>query len=259
MEWEKIDGGTARNAAQLRMQLAQMTVASQLLERCAWDEASRGYLAAMNQGICRMLRIVGRMELCERLGGEQPVLAAAPTDLGALTSKLGERMEGLLERAGVTLSVSCPEHLPARADEPLVRQLLLELVANAAQAGSRVELTLKQDGDSAVFTVEDSGPGVPPEQLPLLFGGDGTLPDWRQGGNGIAIARRIAALHGGRLVPVCQAGRGLTVTVSLPLNQGGGGSLRSPAAAWDRGGFDEAVVGLSHLLPAGVFAPGEYE
>lgn len=259
MEWEKIDDSAARNAAQLRIQLAQMTAASQLLERCAWDEASRGYLAAMNQGICRMLRIVGRMELCARLGADQPALEIAPADLGALTAELGERMEGLLKRAGVALSVAGPERLPARVDGALVRQLLLELVANGAKAGGQVKLTLKRDGDNAVFTVEDNGPGVPPEQIPLLFGGDETLPEWQKTGSGIAIARRIAALHGGRLVPVCAAGRGLVVMASLPLNQGGGDSLRSPGAAWDRGGFDEAVVGLSHLLPPGVFAPGEYE
>lgn len=259
MEWEKIDDSAARNAAQLRIQLAQMTAASQLLERCAWDEASRGYLAAMNQGICRMLRIVGRMELCERLSGERPALETVPTDLGTLTAELGERMEGLLKRAGVVLSVTGPEHLPARADEALMCQLLLELVANGARAGKQVKLTLKRDGDSAVFTVEDNGPGVPAEQVPLLFGGDEALPDWQKKGSGIAIARRIAALHGGRLVPVCQAGRGLVVMVSIPLDQEGDVSLRSPGVAWDRGGFDEAVVGLSHLLPAGVFAPGEYE
>ena len=121
-------------------------------------------------------------------------------------------------------------------------------------------LTLKRDGDSAVFTVEDNGPGVSSEKLPFLFDSGGSeLPDWRRGGNGIAIARRIAALHGGRLVPVCAAGRGLSVTASIPLNRGGDGALQCPAVEWDRGGFDDAVVGLSHLLPVGVFAPGEYE
>lgn len=252
--------GTARQAAELRIQLAQMTVASQMLERCAFDEKSKGYLAAMNQGICRMLRLVGRMELCERLSGESPAVKLEPTDLGELTADLGARMEGLLERAGVELRVSAPESLPARVDGELIRQLLLELVANAARAGKRVTLTLKRDKDGAVFTVADNGPGVPAEKLPFLFDSQGEdLPDWRRGGCGIAIARRIAALHGGRLAPLCEAGRGLVVAVSIPLNRGGGGELRCPRVKWDRGGFDEAVVGLSHLLPAGVFAPGEYE
>ena len=258
MEWEKINGNAARNAAQLRIQLAQMTAASQLLERCAWDEGSRGYLAAVRQGICRMLRIVGRMELCVRLEGE---ISPAPLDLAALTRTLGERMEGLLERAGVKLSVDCPERLPARADGTLVRQLLLEVVANGARAGKTVRLTLKRDGDSAVFTVEDDGPGLPPDRAAALFGGpdEEKVPDWQQGGIGIALSRRIAALHGGRLFPVCEPGRGLRVLASFPLNQRAGNEFREPQAAFDPGGFDEAVVGLSHLLPAGVFAPGEYE
>ena len=260
MAQEDLEQGIRRTAAELRLQLAQMTAASQLLERSAIDEKSRGCLAAMNQGICRMLRLVGRMELSDRLGGEAPVVKLAPVDLGALTSDLGARMEGLLERAGVKLTVRGPEHLPARADAELIRQLLLELVANGARAGKSVTLTLKRDGDSAVFTVEDDGPGVSGEKLPFLFdSGAQELPDWRRGGSGIAIARRIAALHAGRLAAVCTPGRGLSVTSSIPLNWGGDDPLRCPTVEWDRGGFDDAVVGLSHLLPAGVFAPGEYE
>ena len=260
MAEEKLEQGIQRAAAELRLQLAQMTAASQLLERSAVDKTSAGCLAAMNQGICRMLRIVGRMELSGRLGGEAPPVKLSPTDLGELTAELGGRMEGLLARAGVTLTVKGPERLPARADGELVRQLLLELVANAAKAGRSVTLTLKQDGENAVFTVEDDGPGVSPEKLPFLFdNGAQELPDWKRGGNGIAIARRIAVLHGGRLAAVCAPGRGLSVTASIPLNRGGGDALRCPSVEWDRGGFDEAVVGLSHLLPAGVFAPGEYE
>ena len=260
MAEEKIEQGIRRTAAELRVQLAQMTAASQLLEQSRLDERSAGCLAAMNQGICRMLRIVGRMELSDRLSDEAPAVNFAPVDLGALTADLGERMEGLLERAGVKLTVSGPEYLAARTDGELIRQLLLELVANAAKAGTKVALTLRQDGDNAVFTVEDNGPGISPGKLPFLFdSGAQELPDWKQGGVGIAIARRIAALHGGRLAAVCAAGRGLAVTASIPLNRGGDNALRGPAAEWDRGGFDEAVVGLSHLLPAGVFAPGEYE
>lgn len=259
MDRNGLEKGAAKTAAELRVQLAQMTAASQQLERRVWDEKSRGYLAIMNQGICRMLRLVGRMELSGKLSAEAPDVRPEAEDLGGLTAKLGARMEGLLVRAGVKLTVKGPEYLLARVDEGLIRQMLLELVANAAKAGSQVTLTLKQDGDNAVFTVEDNGPGVDAEKVPFLFDSTGEkAPDWRRGGNGIAIARRIAALHGGRLVPLCQAGRGLVVTVSIPLNRGGK-DLREPRKKPDPGGFVDAMVGLSHLLPAGVFAPEEYE
>ena len=267
MGQESLGKGAARAAADLRGPLAQISMAGQWLERYAGeDEKCRKYLAMMNQGISRMLRIVDRMELSDRLGREKPELNLAPTDLSRLTADLGAQMESLLERAGVGLTVQTPEYLLARVEGTLIRQLLLELVANGAggpngaRAGGRVSLTLKRDGDNAVFTVEDDGPGLPPEKLPFLFNSDGEgLPEWRQGGNGVALAHRIAVLHGGRLAPVCEAGRGLMVVVSIPLNQGEGGTLRESRAEADRGGFGEARVGLSHLLPPEVFAPGEYE
>ena len=143
MEQDGFDRGTARTAAELRMQLAQMTAASQMLERNARDEKSRGYLAALNQSICRMLRIVGRMELTARLTEQQePQPELAPADLGELVSGLGGQLAGLLEHIGVRLSVRAPAHLAAQADSGLIRQMLLELVANAAREGDRVELAL---------------------------------------------------------------------------------------------------------------------
>lgn len=256
MDGRELDRGAARTAAELRMQLAQMTAASQLLERTARDEKSRGYLAAMNQGICRMLRIVGRLELSQRLAAEEPRLERAPADLGGLVRELGERMAGLLECAGVELEVRAPEGLSAWVDEELVRQMLMELAANAARAGRRVSLTLERLGENAVFTVEDDGPGVEPERLRCLFdSGAQAVPDWRQGGVGVAIARRAAQLHGGTVVAGCAPGRGLRAVASIPLGEPGEGLLREPGAAWDRGGFGDELVALSHLLPPEVFVP----
>lgn len=267
MERENLKKSVVKTTMALRGPLAKMTLASERLEQCGWDEKGKGCIAVMNQGICQMLRIVGRMELSDRLDGEKPELKLASINLGGLTNDLGARMEGLLERAGVKLIVNSPELLLGQADKGLIQQLLLELVANGAKAvkeaegskeGKWVSLTLKRDGDNAVFTVEDNGPGVPPEKLPYLFASEKEeVPDWQQGGNGIAVARRIAGLHGGRLVPLCTPGRGLAMTVSIPLDQGN--VLQDPGKDMDRGGFGEALVGLSHLLPVEVFAPGEYE
>lgn len=264
MDRDELDRGAARTAAELRKQLAQMTMVSQLLEDSAWDEKGKGHLAELNQSICRMLRIVGRLELCERLACGDAELQDAPVDLAELTAELCERMEGLLDGEGVKLTVRRPERLPAWADKTLVEQLLLELTANAAgavqdaktgKAGKRVTVTLEQVRDMAVFTVEDNGPGVRPEEAERLFpqtGGE-QPPDWRRKGNGIAIAQRIARLHGGALVASCTSGRGLRVSASIPLNRGRGEDFRGPVLKVDEGGFDSALVGLSHLLRPDAF------
>lgn len=255
MERDGLDIGTVRTAAALRGQLAQMTAASQMLERSANDEKSQRYLAALNQSICRMLRIVGRMELTARLTGE-PRLELAPIDLGELTHEMGDQLAGLLRHAGVQISVRGPERLPAQGDWALLRQLLLELISNAAGKGDRVTLTLAREGDKAVFTVTDNGAGLSPEGMVRLFSeGEEELPDWRKPGNGVVIARRVASLHGGRLIADCGPGRGLRVAVSIPLALAATDTLSSPALRWDQGGFGEELVALSGLLPAVAFLP----
>ncbi len=261
MDLENLDRGAARTAGLLRVQLAQMTAASQLLEQTAADENSRAQLAAMDQAICRMLRIVGRMELTYRLGADVPRMEPALVNLAKLVRELGDEMAALLAGAGVELTVRCPERISAFVDAGLIRQLLLELVSNGAKAGKRVSITLAKKGDEVSITVEDDGPGVSPEKLETVFtGGGAETSDWRRGGNGVAIARRIASLHGGRLLPVSVPGRGLSVAVSFPLGlDRAGNRLESPAARWDEGGFSEALVGLSDLLPAGLFAPKKKE
>ena len=250
-----IGQGAARTAAELRLQLAQLSAAAQVLERTAADERSRRYLAAIDQSICRMLRIVGRLELSARLGGEAPVrLEYALTDLAQLTRSLGERLGRLLAVIGVKLDVNTPEWMGALLDEGLIRQMLMELVSNAAKVGKRVVLTLTQHGQRAVFTVEDDGPGVDPERLGRLFSSEEeSVPDWRRGGVGVAIARRVADLHGGALVADCAPGRGLRVVVSIPLGLPGETVCETPALAWDQGGFDEELIALSNLLPLKAF------
>lgn len=256
MDLESLGKESARTAAALRMQLAQMTAASQLLERTASDATSREHLAVLNQGICRMLRIVGRMELAYRLGDGVPQMELAAIDLGQMVKELGEQMARLLSGINVTLTVQAPPHLLGRVDRGLLRHMLLELVSNGARAGDRVRLTLLQKEDQAMFSVEDNGPDVSMERLKdTLSGEGGDMPEWRRGGSGIAIAQQIAVLHGGRLMADGASGRGLNMVVIIPLGKAELGRLESPRLRWDRGGFDEALVGLSHLLPAQAFAP----
>lgn len=243
----------AQTAFKLRQQLAQMSAASQMLARNTQNDKSRKYLGLMNQSICQMLRIVGRMELMELLGPNQTAKREA-LNLGRLIAETGAQLEGLLAQTGVRLTVEGPEYLFACADEGLLRQMLLELIVNAAKVGTEVELKLARAGDRAVFTVTDNGAGVPEETLVKLFAEDsGQTPVWEKKGDGIALVRRIAALHDGTLMAECRPEGGLRVSVMISLGQEQTGTMHSPKLSWDSGGFREELVALSDLLPLEIF------
>jgi signal transduction histidine kinase len=102
-----------------------------------------------------------------------------------------------------------------RTDELRLRQVLLHLLSHAASSteSGRISLTACAEGHEAVFTVEDTGGGLPEDQLPPLFekppqGGSGTL--------GLVLTRELTRVLGGSLSVRSTLGHGTTFTVRLP-------------------------------------------
>ena len=249
MDREKLAESVAGTASELRMQLAHITAASQVLERLADGERAHAYLAVVNQSICRMLRIVGRMELMSRLTDEDEIRQfPSPVDLGPWTLELSRRIQGVLQRAHVTLRYEGPKILLANVDEPLVSQMLLELICTVAMPEHEISLTLTQCDDNACFTVR--GTALSPDQAD--WEGDETRR-WE-----IPLARRIAQLHGGSLVEEYAAEGGVTLAATLPMRLHGPSSqLDTPRVAYRPGGFDPVLIALSNLLPSESFLPEE--
>ena len=197
-------------AGDLRSQLNQMAAASQILEQTAQSEKARSYLAVMNQGICRMLRIVGRMELGHRLTDEEAQLSLRYIDLTRQLEDLGTRLQGVLADIGVTFTLRCPDHLYAVADGDLLRQMLLELISNLALVSTKITLSVAVKDDRICFTFSDNGPGQ--------ADGRPALPaqlEEQEERSSIDLARRIAELHGGT-VAVTSSGGITSFSVTLP-------------------------------------------
>ncbi len=257
MDRESLAAQAAATAAELRVQLAQLTAASQLLERVATGPKERGYLAMVNQGIYRMLRTVSRMELAHRLTDENEIRAFPQiTDLGRWAEELCPRIESILALTGVEFRWQAADSLLANVDPALTQHMLLELISNAAKAGKQVRFTLAQREDKVCFTVSDDGEGLTPEVLTRLVDPEQSGAE----GQGVALVQRIAQLHGGHLMADTAPGRGVTMMVTLPQRlELPGGRLQSPAAYAPQGGFDPVQVALSGLLPVEAFAPDELD
>ncbi len=134
---------------------------------------------------------------------------------------------------GLHLAAPAPPGAPLRlrGPESALRQVLFNLVGNAVKFTERGEVRLEaslldtreKDGRRRVlFCVEDSGPGIPDEALPVLFEpfvqADGSATRRHGGaGLGLALVKRVLARLDGRLSVNSAPGRGTEVCFSLPL------------------------------------------
>ena len=110
-----------------------------------------------------------------------------------------------------------------------IRQILINLLGNAVKFTSEGTVILRvqmaEGGGHIEFSVEDTGPGIPPELEPLLFKpftqGDSSFRRKFQGtGLGLAISQRLAGLMGGSVSFATSPGKGSVFTLRLPLRPG---------------------------------------
>ncbi len=122
-----------------------------------------------------------------------------------------------------TRSVEVVSRLPERpmlvkVDTDMLRQALLNIVLNAAQAmpsGGTLTLTLVEDGREAVLSVRDQGDGIPEEVLPRIF--DLYFTTKKDGsGIGLAMTYRIVQLHSGIVEVESKVGVGSVFTLRIP-------------------------------------------
>jgi two-component system, NtrC family, sensor kinase len=142
-------------------------------------------------------------------------------------NRLIEDMTRLVEKEAknknITLHRQYDPDLPAiTSDPPLLRQVILNLLNNATQA-------IGQDGHITIsthllnpreisITIQDSGPGIPPDILPKIFDPFFTTKPQGQGtGLGLAICHGIIQKLAGRITASSQPGQGATFTITLPL------------------------------------------
>jgi signal transduction histidine kinase len=112
-----------------------------------------------------------------------------------------------------------PELPPFHFDWEAMRRVLINLIENAVQASTTAEITLRTSYDSKenqiTVAVEDTGPGIPPENLKRIF--EPYFSTKKSGiGLGLAIVKRIVGEHGGRITVTSEIGRGSSFICKFP-------------------------------------------
>lgn len=170
--------------------------------------------------------LVDRLVDMGRLQAGGLSIEKCPTDVRALLDGVGRAFAALAERRKIDFSVhrepSTPTMILADADR-LRDQVLGNLLGNAFKftpAGGEIRLHTHGEGDRLVLEVRDTGPGIPEDQLPLVFekfyqvGAAGRDVG---AGLGLAIARDVVHAHGGTIEVESAPGQGATFRVRLPV------------------------------------------
>src|SRR5256885_2123790 len=176
----------------------------------------------------RMTEMVDSLLMLARADEGRAPLHLEQLDLREIMAEVAETASILGEHAGVTVEVTMPaEPMMLAADHSRIRQLFMNLLTNATKytpKGGNVWIESSQSDGNITLTVRDSGIGIAPGDLPLIFdrfwradaarSRTGERPG---AGLGLAICKWIAEAHGGSIEAQSRPGRGTTFTVMLPV------------------------------------------
>jgi len=151
---------------------------------------------------------------------------AKNVDLCEVAASVLQFLRPEIESRGLVATIEKPDQpLRARLPEVHLRQILLNLILNAAQAvpaGERIAVRIRQGRRRAIIEVADTGPGVPPEARGRLF--EPFFSTKSEGtGLGLAISRRLAEGMGGTLVHEPVDPHGSLFRIEIPLGGEGKG------------------------------------
>lgn len=156
------------------------------------------------------LRYAGRIELQKQ-----------PTELNQLLDDLCDFFMPQAQLSRVQLRLRRhPEPVTANVDARLIKQAVLNLLINGLQAmgdaGGELIMQLGVQGRSAVIDIIDTGPGIEPDKASKIFQAYYTT---KKGGTGIglAMAKRIAEEHDGKITVRSEVGKGSDFAITLPL------------------------------------------
>ena len=180
--------------------------AETLLDGDVDPEDQQRFLTTIALEAERLGRLANDLLTLQRIEGATGELPLTQVDLRLAADRAQAMLEPLLEDRDVTLTINGRAPM-VLGDVDRLQQVVLNLVDNASRIvgeGGHVVVELTAEGDRAVLSVLDDGPGIPPEDLPRLFDrfyrADTSSTRTSGGaGLGLAIVRAIVTAHGGRI------------------------------------------------------------
>jgi len=185
-------------------------------------------LTSIDQEAGRLSRLVGGLLLLAQAESGKLALAMQRVELDLLLTEVFQEMS-ILAGNRVRVHLNEIDQVYVNGDRDRLKQVLINLVANAIQytpQGGDIFLSLDTIKEQARIICRDTGPGIPPEDLPHIFERFYRAEKSRTRGKttsfglGLSIANWIVERHGGRIEVDSREGVGTTFAIWLPLWSG---------------------------------------
>jgi two-component system OmpR family sensor kinase/two-component system sensor histidine kinase BaeS len=167
-----------------------------------------------------LARLVDDLQTLANAEAGTLTLRKEPTDPAVLIQEVVRSFAGDAQSKQVSIRTDFPSDLPIITIDPLrIREVLVNLISNAVrhtpQAGN-ILITARMDDGRMAVSVTDSGPGIPPDDLPKIFDRFYRGATSRGSGLGLTIARNLVHGHGGEIRAENIPGNGATLTFTIP-------------------------------------------
>jgi len=188
------------------------------------DDSKVQVLAAIERHALAQTRLIDDLFDASRAAGGELQLALQDVDLTAIVRSVVEALRPAISARSLVLTFDSDEDVSRVAGDPdRLRRAVWHLVSNAVKftpEGGQVDVRLMHERGAAVLIVRDSGPGIPLEQIPLLFTprAGGTPAEGPGLRLGLPLVRHIVELHGGSITATSDgSASGAAFRVRLPL------------------------------------------
>jgi signal transduction histidine kinase len=219
------DLARARLAHELRTPLSALIAYAEVLKDehlgALANARYRGYAEAIHECARHALAVVDGMLLGEGATDSPARHPAAEADPIRVVESCLRVARPLADRAGLTIEARLPSALPpVRADELALKQMLLNLLANAikyTRIGDRVVVGVAHDGEGGIsITVTDSGPGIAGASARAA---GAPKPRGAGMGLGLPLTRELAEANGAALIIASAPGQGTRASIAFPASR----------------------------------------
>ncbi|MBN2495470.1 MAG: response regulator [Deltaproteobacteria bacterium] len=198
-----------------------------------FDELQMRHLRSMHRNSLRLHRMIDDLLDLSRLEESRLELKKRPVNLAGIVGRMVDTARSMAERKGISIALDRQAEPEVEADEEKIEKVIVNLLSNALKftlPGGEVRLVVcAQDGEACV-EVRDNGIGIPASELESIFDrfhqvDGGTNRSFRGSGLGLALARELAEMHGGRIEVESELGAGSVFRLLLPGRQGADGEV----------------------------------